>query len=104
MPTTKLDEFTRAYIECMLWAETDNADAHEYVASKRITKIRIGTMTDITKFRNKKTGAIVEIKADFAQASSPISTRWNGDSEWHGTPYQVADARHPSPQRPAARR
>ncbi len=22
----KLDEFTRAYLECMLWAETDNSD------------------------------------------------------------------------------
>tara|TARA_R110000868_G_scaffold42219_2_gene143294 strand:- start:277 stop:471 length:195 start_codon:yes stop_codon:yes gene_type:complete len=50
-------------------------------------------MTSITKFKNRKTGERLWIKADFAQASSPISISWD-KVEWFGTPFQVADARH----------
>lgn len=38
-------------------------------------------------------GYRLTIRGDFAQASSPISARWN-DGEWFGTPFQVADAQH----------
>ena len=36
----------------------------------------------------------IEIKADFSQASSQIKYRMIGESEWKGTPFQVADASH----------
>jgi hypothetical protein len=54
-------------------------------------------MTTITKFRNKTTGQTVEIKADFAQASSPIEVCYDG-GKWQMTNYQVADARHDTRQ------
>lgn len=38
----------------------------------------------------------IEVRADFAQASSPLMFRVAGDDDdaWRPTPYQVADARH----------
>ena len=38
--------------------------------------------------------ADIEIKADFAQASSLIQYRLRGETDWKGTPFQVADAAH----------
>lgn len=54
-------------------------------------------MTTTTKFRNKTTGQTVEIRADFAQAASPIEACFDG-GRWQTTPYQVADARHDARQ------
>lgn len=39
-------------------------------------------------------GTDAEIKADFAQASSPIMVRFDRDDDWRSTPFQVADAKH----------
>ena len=50
-------------------------------------------MTITTKFRNKNTGETIEIRADFAQASSPIEVRYDG-GKWKTTQYQVADTNH----------
>ena len=50
-------------------------------------------MTTTTKYQNRSTGEIIEIRADFAQASSPILVR-HEDGHWVGTGFQVADARH----------
>jgi hypothetical protein len=50
-------------------------------------------MTTTTKFEKKSSGETIEIRADFAQASSPIQARHDG-GEWVSTPFQVADARH----------
>lgn len=47
---------------------------------------------DVT-YRNRKTGETLTVSANWAQASSPITARWN-DGEQFSTPYQVADARH----------
>ena len=47
-----------------------------------------------TTFENQA-GQRLTIRANFAQASSPILARYD-DGEWFGTPYQVADARHSS--------
>ena len=44
----------------------------------------------ITEAKN----ADIEIKADFAQASSQIKYRLLGETEWKSTPFQVADASH----------
>jgi hypothetical protein len=49
--------------------------------------------TTTTKYQSHKTGETIEIRADFAQASSPIQARYDG-GDWEPTPYQVADARH----------
>lgn len=40
--------------------------------------------------------AVIEIKADFAQASSQIKYRFVGedDKSWKSTPFQVAEAAH----------
>ena len=50
-------------------------------------------MTKTRKYKNARTGEIIEIRADFAQASSPLQVRYDG-GDWVGTQYQVADARH----------
>jgi len=50
-------------------------------------------MTTTKKYKNARTGEIIEIRADFAQASSPLEVRYDG-GDWVGTQYQVADARH----------
>lgn len=39
-------------------------------------------------------GTDAEIKADFAQASSPIMVRFAPDMDWESTPFQAADAGH----------
>jgi len=50
-------------------------------------------MTATKKYKNARTGETIEIRADFAQASSPLEVRYDG-GDWVGTQYQVADARH----------
>jgi hypothetical protein len=47
----------------------------------------------ICRFKNKKTGEKLFVKANFSEASSPLMYSWDGQ-EYHGSPYQVADARH----------
>lgn len=49
-------------------------------------------MNTTHKFINKHR-EVLYIRADFAQASSPIQFSWDGD-EFHGSPFQVADAQH----------
>ncbi len=46
-------------------------------------------MTTATHTNNQ-----IDIRADFAQASSLIQWRNVGDEAWRATPYQVADASH----------
>ena len=49
-------------------------------------------MTTTYKFRNRH-GEYLWIKADFAQASSPILFSWDGEF-FHSCPFQVADSGH----------
>ena len=49
-------------------------------------------MTATYKFRNRH-GDYLWIRADFAQASSPLLFSWDGE-DFHSCPFQVADARH----------
>lgn len=50
-------------------------------------------MTTTTKFRNTATGMTIELRANFAEASSPIQVRHN-DGRWWTTVFQVSDAKH----------
>jgi hypothetical protein len=49
-------------------------------------------------FQDRRIAKEFRIKADWSQSSSPIA--WQdiddepADATWHGTPFQVADARH----------
>lgn len=49
-------------------------------------------------FEDRRIAKEIRIKADWAQSASPIA--WQDidddpdDATWHGTPFQVADARH----------
>ena len=49
-------------------------------------------------FQDRRIAKEIRIRADFDQASSPISWQDIDDDPeeqtWHHTPYQVADARH----------
>jgi hypothetical protein len=50
-------------------------------------------MTTTTKFKNTATGSTIELRANFAEASSPIQVRHNG-GHWWTTVFQVADSKH----------
>ena len=50
-------------------------------------------MTSIHKFQNQF-GDILYIKADFAQAASPLLYSWHDREHFEHSPFQVADARH----------
>lgn len=50
-------------------------------------------MTKIHKFRNRH-GVNLYVKADFAQASSPILFSWHDREHFENSPFQVANARH----------
>ena len=49
-------------------------------------------------FQDRRIAKEIRIRADFAQAASPIGWQDIDDDPeeptWHGTPFQVADARH----------
>ena len=51
----------------------------------------------MTTYRVRLPFASFLLRADFAQASSPLEVNYDpdeGDDSWGPTPYQVADARH----------
>lgn len=50
-------------------------------------------MTTTKTYRNRRTGDIVSVTADWAEASSPIWINYFGRAE-EQTSLQVADARH----------
>ena len=50
-------------------------------------------MTTTHKFQNRH-GVTLYIRADFAQASSPLAYSWHDDQHMDICPMQVADARH----------
>jgi hypothetical protein len=50
-------------------------------------------MTTTTKYHNTATGSTIEIRANFAEASSRIEVR-HDYGHWWSTVFQVADAKH----------
>jgi hypothetical protein len=51
------------------------------------------TMTTTRKFVSR-TGAVLYIRANFAEASSPLLFSWHNREHFEHSPFQVADARH----------
>lgn len=47
----------------------------------------------VTKYQNRTSGATIDIRANFSEATSPIEVRYDGGN-WQTTQFQVADARH----------
>ena len=50
-------------------------------------------MTATHKFQNKF-GDVLYIRADFAQAASPLLYSWHDREHFEHSPFQVANARH----------
>lgn len=55
------------------------------------------------EYRRHYAGVTLVIRADFAQSAWPLEYKlekkahvplWKDDPDWHGTPFQVADASH----------